>query len=411
MRIGVITTGVLPIPATKGGAVENLVVNLMDENEKNKLGDKITIYSIYDKQSYEISKKYDKCEFIFYKNNFFAEIIDSSIFWIAKNIFKKKNSQSYRYIVQRLLFLRKVSKDLKNNDYDKLLLENHESEYLALKWHKNYLKYKDKYYYHCHNQLKSCYFCKNIMKETKKFICVSDFIANSVCNFMGIDKSQTVVLRNCINEKNFTKELSIKEHDSFRKKMGFEKDDFVIIFAGRLIPEKGIKELVEAFSLVNIDNIKLMIVGAPIFDLKVKTAYQMQIEQLVEKMKNKIVFTGYINYADIYKYYKISDLAVLPSVWDDPAPLTIIESLTCKLPIITTNSGGIPEYATNGSAIILKRNKHLINNLQNNILKLYNDKNIMKEMSNNCLIASKELTINNYYNNFILIMKNGDINE
>ena len=52
MKVAVITSGFLPVPAVKGGAVENLIVNLLKENEKkNKI--KFEILSVYDKKAYE----------------------------------------------------------------------------------------------------------------------------------------------------------------------------------------------------------------------------------------------------------------------------------------------------------------------------------------------------------------------
>ena len=127
----------------------------------------------------------------------------------------------------------------------------------------------------------------------------------------------------------------------------------------------------------------------------------------MQTISSKVIFTGFIKYEEINKFYSIADIAVLPSIWDDPAPLTVIESLISGLPIITTNSGGIPEYATNGSAIIIERNKDLAENLSKNINLLLNDEAKLKEMSTSAKKVSKDLTLNNYYNNFIDIMKKG----
>ena len=132
MNLAVITSGFLPVPAVKGGAVENLIVNLIDENEINK-NIKFTIFSIFDQQAQVESKKYKNTEFIFIKTNGVIKILDKLIFFLAKNILRKKNSQSYRFILQRIDFLNKISKNIKQNDYDKILLENHPTQYLALK--------------------------------------------------------------------------------------------------------------------------------------------------------------------------------------------------------------------------------------------------------------------------------------
>ena len=77
----------------------------------------------------------------------------------------------------------------------------------------------------------------------------------------------------------------------------------------------------------------------------------------------------------------------MPSIWDDPAPLAIIESLAAGKPIITTNSGGIPEYVNGDCAIILNRNSNLIQSLTDAMLKLAESQDLREKMGN----ASREL--------------------
>ena len=89
MNLAVVTSGFLPIPATKGGAVENLVVNLINENEKKHNLD-FTIFSIYDEKAIEESKKYKYAKFIFLKVNSLAKILDKVVFPVPlgpKNIY------------------------------------------------------------------------------------------------------------------------------------------------------------------------------------------------------------------------------------------------------------------------------------------------------------------------------------
>lgn len=405
-KIAIITSGFLPVPASKGGAVENIIVNLLKENEQNNKVE-FTIISIFDDISYSESKKYSKSTFNFIKVNFLVKFIDNITFWIAKKILKKENSQSYRYIFQRLYYLNECSKILKKNNFDKIILENHPTQYLAIKWRKNYLKYAERYYYHCHNEFPGTYGCSKIIKSTKKIICVSNFIANSISNLMDMPSNKFVVLRNCIDVKRFSIDLNFEEKRNLREKYGIKENEKVLLFTGRITPEKGVKELVESLKNVKNKNYKLLILGSALNELKAKTKYQEEIEKIVKTISNKVIFTGFIRYEEINKFYSIADIAVLPSIWNDPAPLTIIESLVSGLPIITTNSGGIPEYATNGSAIIIERNKNLVKELSKNIDLLLSDEKKLKEMSVSAKKVSKDLTLKNYYNNFINIMKKG----
>ncbi len=405
-KIAIITSGFLPVPASKGGAVENIIVNLLNENEEKENAE-FNIISIFDDTSYNESKKYNKSKFTFIKVNFLVKVIDKMTFLIAKKILKKENSQSYRYIFQRIHYLNKCSKILKKNNFDKVILENHPTQYLALKWRKNYLKYAGRYYYHCHNEFPGTYGCSKIIRNTEKIICVSNFIANSISNLMNMPSDKFVVLRNCIDVNRFSNDLNINEKRKLREKYGIKENEKILLFTGRITPEKGVKELVESLKNVKNKNYKLLILGSALNELETKTKYQEQIENIVKTISNKVIFTGFIKYEEINKFYSIADIAVLPSIWDDPAPLTIIESLVSGLPIITTNSGGIPEYATNGAAIIIERNENLVRELSENIDLLLDDEKKLKEMSNSAKNISKDLTLNNYYKNFIDIMKKG----
>ena len=404
MNLAVVTSGFLPIPATKGGAVENLVVNLINENEKAHNLD-FTIFSIYDENAVEEAKQYKYTNFEFIKINWLVKLLDKHVFFIAKKILKKENSHSYRYIFQRLDFLSKVSKKLKKNNYDKVLLENHPTQYLCLKWRKNYIKYKNRYYYHCHNELPGTYGCDEVIKGTKKVLCVSNYIASNFKKVTGIDENKLKVLRNGIDYDRFSKEIDNNTKKALKGKYDIKDSDKVILFTGRITKEKGIKELISSLKELKHDNYKLLILGSVLNSIKLKTTYQEEIEELVEDMKDKVTFTGFINYDDISNYYAIADFAVLPSICEDAAPLTVIEALVSGLPIITTRSGGIPEYAKDGSAIILEKDENLVKNLTISIDSLLEDENRLSEMSKKAKEVSKDLTLENFYNNFCNIIK------
>lgn len=404
MKLAIVTGGFLPVPATKGGAVENLIQNFMNENEKyNDFN--ITIFSDFDENAKEEIKKYNNSNVIFIKPNFIINIIDKVIFFIAKNVLRKKNSHSYRFIMKRLNYLNQVSKYLKKKDFDKVLLENHPTQYLSLKWRKNYIKYAGKYYYHCHNEIPGLYGCKNIIDKTAKFASVSEFSSKALREYLNLDNDIFTVVRNGIDESKFKIKLSEKEKYEIRKKYNIEKNHKVLIFAGRIVPEKGIKELVMSLKNVKYKDYKLLIVGSALNEIKTKTMYQLEVENLINEINDKVIYTGFIKYEEIPKLYNIADIAVLPSIWNDPAPLTIIESLSCGLPIITTESGGIPEYAVNGSAIILKRDEKLIENLSKEIDELLNNEKKCELMSKKSLNASKELTISRYYKDMYNCLK------
>ena len=84
-NVAVITSGFLPVPATKGGAVENLVENILNENEKKKRI-RFNIFSIYDEKAKLSSNKYNKTSFTFIKTPKIVVLFDKCIYFIAKKI-------------------------------------------------------------------------------------------------------------------------------------------------------------------------------------------------------------------------------------------------------------------------------------------------------------------------------------
>lgn len=404
MNLAVITSGFLPVPASKGGAVENLIDNFLNKNEKYKKMN-INIFSIYDDDAIEISKKYKHSNFIFIKPNFIVKQLDKIMYFLAKNILRKEKTMSYRYIFQRLYFLDKVSKYLKYNDYDKVLLENHPTLFMSLKKRKNFIKYKDRYYYHLHNEVNNAYGCEDLIKNSKNNICVSQFIANQLSSFLQVENSYNfTVLRNCVDQQRFQEEVCEDEIRKLKLKYDIADNEKVLLFTGRLTREKGIKEILLSLKKLKNQNYKLLVVGSFFFGTEVKNAFEEELEEIIQDIKDKVIFTGFISYDEIQKVYAIADIATLPSVWDDPAPLTIIESLSCGLPIVTTNSGGIPEYVNDKCAIINKRDENLIENLSRSIDKLIENNELREAMGKESLRLAKELNLDNYYLNFIELL-------
>lgn len=386
--VAIITSGYFPIPAVLGGAVESLDENLIRQNEIEKRLN-ITVYSCYNADAVEKAKEYQSTKFEFVKIPAVIQLADKVVYYIVKNIFYKSKSMSYRYIIQRLYYIDCVANALKKNDYDKVVLENHATLFMTLKKHENYKKYNGKYYYHLHNVVTNGYGCNDIIANCKKVIGVSDYINNTLKSFLGEkDKNTYCVLKNRIDRNQFAVNLTAKERHEIRKQFGVVDEDKVVLFSGRFNPEKGIKELLLAFEDVKSENVKLLIVGGYYFGSDMDSPFEREMYELAEDMKERVVFTGFIPYSKMPSVYAIADIVVIPSVWDDPAPLTVIESLTSGKALITTCSGGIPEYADSKSSIIFSRDGQLISNITEAIERLANDKDFRHKME----IAAKEKT-------------------
>lgn len=112
----------------------------------------------------------------------------------------------------------------------------------------------------------------------------------------------------------------IKEADLIHKKFDLEKDSY-ILFLGRLVPEKGIKYLIEAFKNVKTDK-KLVIAGGSSDTDDFKT----EIKELAAK-DERIIFTGFIQGQMLEELYSNAYVYVLPSDLEG-MPLTLLEAMS-----------------------------------------------------------------------------------
>lgn len=406
-KVAIISSGFLPVPAVKGGAVENLIEILIDKNEEYKEVN-FEIISTFDQVAKDKTVLYQYTKILYVKPSPLIRLTDRVIFMICK-IMKKKQLHSYRYIAQRLEYLYKVSLILSRNDYDVILLENHPTQYLSLKWNKNYKKYKNRYFYHSHNELPGLYGCDEIVKGTNKMLCVSEFIAKQMQTQANISPKQTAVVRNCINEKKFQLYNDIEKQEireKFVKKYKINHNKIILLFSGRITEEKGIDKLLAALKNIDKNKFFLIIIGAPLFDTNISTEFEQKVKrEVVELGSENCAFTGFVQYEEVSKYYAGCDICVVPSIWDDPAPLTIIEALKSGIPIISTKSGGIPEYLKPQAGFLLNKDLNLIEELSKAIQTLIDNTEMRKQMSRVAQKNGKTLSSDKYYHGIIKELK------
>ena len=207
-------------------------------------------------------------------------------------------------------------------------------------------------------------------------------------------------------KQEFNKKNSDNENDILRQKYQIEKDDTVIMYIGRTIPKKGVKELILAFKQIkNIDKAKILIVGSTSFGLEQKTEYDYELQQISEDIKDKIKFTGYIENNELYKIQNIADIAVVPSIWEEPFGLVVVENMAIGLPLVVTNMGGIPELVTEETAFVVENDENLISNFASKLDILIENTELRKKMGEAGRKRAELFSMENYLENFYNIMK------
>lgn len=395
------SNGGFPVPAVKDGAVQILVEHLIEQNSQKKECN-LVVVSIYDEAAEQASKKYKNVEFIWIKPPKIIKKLDSILFYFIKNVLHNKKAMSYRTMFSLLYYIRKSSGILKTTKYDKVVIENNIPLASIIKKS----KYKGEYYYHLHNVPRINFNCKKVFENCTGYLCVSNYVGKEVASSQNpigpVSKSKIFTLYNCIDTEKFCVKSDSTFLKKIREKYQINEDEKILIFVGRLSAEKGIDKVLESLTLIHDEKFKLLVVGSIMHSSNIKDEFQTKLNNIInDKLKDKIIFTGYIEQNELPKYYNVADIAIMPSMWEEPAGLTMVEALCCGAKLITTKSGGIPEYVSD-YAIILEKNDKLVENMATQIKLLINEKS---KVNNNKLTEMyNKYTLNGYMKKFVDIL-------
>ncbi len=384
MKIAILTCGMLPIPAVQGGAVENKIDFLLEYNNRMKFHD-ITVYSPWNKEaSMHPAVSSTMNHYVFIDVNSFKARL-------ARRIYGYLHSgEYYNYFIE--YYFEKVYSHLKNQNYDCIYLDNCPGYVckLSQRGHKNLVLRlgNDLLNSTTKNNI-------NILNNLRKILTCSNYIGERVATIRHDNKIQT--LYNGIDTKAFS---SRKDKNTSRSEVGLSEEDFVIVYSGRVNKDKGVSELIDALlKLQNKPKIKLMIIGSTFFaNATNEDEFVRSLKEKAKKIEDRIVFTGFVPYSQMPSYLNLANIAVLPSMWEEPFGLTIVEAMAAGLPLITTRSGGIPEICE-GFATIVDRN-NIVNNLVAAILDLYEHPEKRKEMAMGALERAKLFDKTTYARNF-----------
>jgi len=157
-----------------------------------------------------------------------------------------------------------------------------------------------------------------------------------------------------------------KKKEELRSRLGLTDKDLVIGYTGRLVKDKGIVELIDAFQLLNNkNNRKLLLVG----DFEERDSLS-ELDKLHIKNNPNIILTGFI-FQDIEYYYSLMDIFILPS-YREGFGMSVLEASAMEIPVFVTNVTGLKDaIVENKTGLFINRNpeemKDAIEKALNNI--------------------------------------------
>lgn len=181
-----------------------------------------------------------------------------------------------------------------------------------------------------------------------KIVCVSpSVLERSISDKLAPAKKQTILKNGTCNGVDTEGQFNPQRVDpeavaALRKKYGIGNNDFVIGYSGRLVRDKGLVELVDAFDrLANSDQCKLLLVGM----FEQRDALPEATRQRILN-DSRIVFTGFVN-GGMENYYSLMDMYVLAS-YREGFPTGVLEAQSMGLPVVTTRATGCCDSIVDG---------------------------------------------------------------
>ncbi len=176
------------------------------------------------------------------------------------------------------------------------------------------------------------------------------------------------------------------------------KNNYNLLFVGRMEKVKGIEFLIKAISLIIkvFPQTTLTIIGDGLNkENLLSLTKSLQLE-------NYIHFAGWVKNKDLDIYYEKASIVVIPSVWPENFPTVCNEAMSAGRPVIGTNVGGIPEIIDDGV------NGYLVEpqspeQIAEKVIKLFSEENLLKEFGKNARKKAEEFGIEKYSENTVKI--------
>ncbi len=223
----------------------------------------------------------------------------------------------------------------------------------------------------------------NTSNSADKVIVPSEFAAKLAIKH-GLEKNP-IIVSNGIDIKKFNTSIIPAK---FKRKYKI-KNENLILFVGRLMPEKNVSSLLAAmpFVIKHLPNTKLAIVG----DGPMKTQFKKTAKEL--SIAKKCIFTGLISEDLLRQAYAAADVFVLPSTVELQG-IVLLEAMACGLPVMaakikTSAASELIDKGKNGYIF----NPYNKKELAEKILKILTNKKLKNQMSKQSIKKAKEHSI------------------
>lgn len=181
---------------------------------------------------------------------------------------------------------------------------------------------------------------RRTLQAADRIVFVSQAMTRHAIDTFGVCADRCATVVNGIN----TTVFHPQDRARCREALGLPADAPVVIYVGRLIEAKGLRELVGSVTKMRQTHpdLRTILIG--------EGPYLDTLKSLIAAagQQDRIILAGGQLPEKVAQYINAADVLTLPS-WSEGYPNVLVEALACGCPVVATNVGGIPEIVTSGN--------------------------------------------------------------
>lgn len=175
-------------------------------------------------------------------------------------------------------------------------------------------------------------------------LCVSEAMRRTAISEFGADPQRTHTIVNGFN----TGVFHPRDRDAMREKLGLPRQARLVVYVGRLVEAKGLRELIAAFSRMAAadPDLRLALVGEGVMGDEVHALVR------AAGCADRVHLPGGMEPQGVAEWICAADVLTLPS-WSEGYPNVVVEALACGCPVVATDVGGTREIVVDGKGLLI----------------------------------------------------------
>jgi len=222
---------------------------------------------------------------------------------------------------------------------------------------------------------------RNVLKNANSLVAIAPDVKNVMVDIYGLPKNKINIIPLGVDNNLF--HFCEKSRKEIREKFGIGENISVIVYAGKLIPDKGPHILVKAvIDILKKGRLKLKTILIGGGNKNYIETIKKEIK--LSKFDDSFIWHNFVDKVKLYKFYSAADVGV----WPLEESISMLEASSCKLPIIVKNSESLRDRLSYGNGFPYCEGD--IKSLKEAILKIAGNKEIREKMGERALELVKE---------------------